>query len=194
MVTRLSAFALLLGMAGCGSGDQAPVPGVEGAFKSTGEARASRRLYDGAPPVIPHEDFGASCTACHDAQGIAVKGVGFAPASPHEGTPVEAATTRCRQCHVAALTEGLFAESDFEGLQQDLRSGARLYDGAPPTIPHPLRMRENCAACHVGPGARPEIVTSHPERSRCRQCHVPVSTRGAFPGTRDPEPEDQGGS
>lgn len=194
MATRLRVFALILGMAGCGSGDQVPVPGVEGALKSTGEARAGRRLYDGAPPVIPHEDFGASCTACHDSRGIPVEGVGFAPASPHEGTPVEAATTRCRQCHVAVLMEGLFAESDFEGLRQDLRSGGRLYDGAPPTIPHRLRMRENCAACHVGPGARPEVVTSHPERSRCRQCHVPVSTRGTFPGTWEPEPGDQGGS
>jgi predicted CXXCH cytochrome family protein len=38
-------------------------------------------------------------------------------------------------------------------------------------------MRENCAACHVGPGAREEIITTHPERTRCRQCHVPVTTR-----------------
>jgi predicted CXXCH cytochrome family protein len=52
-----------------------------------------------------------------------------------------------------------------------------MYDGAPPTIPHKVFMRENCGACHVGPGAREEILTTHPERTRCRQCHVPVTTR-----------------
>jgi cytochrome c-type protein NapB len=41
-------------------------------------------------------------------------------------------------------------------------------------------MRENCAACHTGPAAREEIRTSHPERTRCRQCHVPVTTREIF--------------
>ena len=41
-------------------------------------------------------------------------------------------------------------------------------------------MRENCAACHDGPGAREEIRTSHPERTRCRQCHVPVTDNQPF--------------
>lgn len=182
-------LTLALGVWGCGSGDQVPVPGKEGAFKSTGELRSARRLYDGAPPVIPHEDFGASCGACHDSRGTAVSGVGYAPASPHEATPEGPATVRCRQCHVFAQTDGLFVESDFQGLAQDLRVGSRLYDGAPPTIPHRILMRENCAACHAGPGARPEILTSHPERSRCRQCHVLVTTRDRFPSDRGSAPE-----
>jgi cytochrome c-type protein NapB len=41
-------------------------------------------------------------------------------------------------------------------------------------------MRENCAACHAGPAAREEIRTSHPERTRCRQCHVEVTARSEF--------------
>ena len=41
------------------------------------------------------------------------------------------------------------------------------------TIPHPLQLRENCLACHGGPAARAELRTTHPERVRCRQCHVP---------------------
>jgi hypothetical protein len=41
-------------------------------------------------------------------------------------------------------------------------------------------MRENCAACHTGPAAREEIRTTHPERIRCRQCHVPVGSRTEF--------------
>jgi cytochrome c-type protein NapB len=173
-------MALVLGLAGCSSPDRVPVPGAEGTLKSIGEARAVRRLYDGAPPVIPHEVFGADCGACHDARGTALRGVGFAPAAPHEGTAGADGMIRCRQCHVSALTDQLFVESSFQALRQDLRGGARLYQGAPPTIPHDVFMRENCQACHTGPGARPEILTSHPERARCRQCHVPVVTRDVF--------------
>ena len=49
-----------------------------------------------------------------------------------------------------------------------------------PSIPHPLEGRENCLACHTGPAAREEIRTSHPERERCQQCHVPSTTSDTF--------------
>ncbi len=185
--------SLMVSLVACGDREWVPVEGKEGALKSSASYRADRRLYDGAPPVIGHGDFGADCATCHHSQGISVAGVGFAPASPHEDTREEVATTRCRQCHVFANTTEIFAESDFVGFRQDLRSGGRLYDGAPPTIPHKILMRENCAACHTGPAARTEIATSHPERTRCRQCHVPVSTRDTFSlqGTMDPEGSDE---
>jgi cytochrome c-type protein NapB len=109
-----------------------------------------------------------------------VAGVGFAPASPHEGTSKAGATARCRQCHVFATGNDLFVASDFVGLGQDLAAGGRATPGAPPTIPHRTLMRENCVACHDGPGAREEVRTSHPELWRCRQCHVPVTTRDRF--------------
>jgi cytochrome c-type protein NapB len=41
-------------------------------------------------------------------------------------------------------------------------------------------MRENCTACHDGPAAREEIRTPHPERVRCRQCHLTVATTATF--------------
>lgn len=175
--TLVLSAAVGLCLSACGDDRWVPVPDSGGAMKSSGAERASRRLYDGAPPVIPHASFGAACGTCHDTQGLAVKGVGFAPASPHDDTEDDATTTRCRQCHVFVLDEGLFVQSSFEGLEQDLNAGSRLYPGAPPTIPHRILMRENCEACHSGPGARAEVVTSHPERTRCRQCHVPVTTR-----------------
>ena len=181
VVLLLAGFIGLL--AGCGGDerDWVPVAGSTDAQKSSAEYRAGRRLFDGAPPVIGHGDFGADCSACHNAKGLSVTGVGYAPASPHEGTGEADRTVRCRQCHIYATTADLFVRSDFVGLRQDLRAGSRLYDGAPPTIPHQLLMRGNCAACHTGPGARAEILTSHPERARCIQCHVPITTRETFP-------------
>ena len=165
---------------GCSYGDRVPVPDRDGAVKSTAVARAKRRAYDGAPPTIPHQLFGASCSACHNAQGQSVSGVGFAPASPHEGTMKAGATMRCRQCHVLVTDGGLFVASEYEPLEQNLRHGGRATPGAPPTIPHRILMRENCVACHDGPGAREEVRTTHPERRRCRQCHIPSTTRHSF--------------
>lgn len=172
--------ALLLAVAACADDRWDPVPGSTGALKSSAEVRAGRRLYDGAPPTVPHDNFGVACSSCHDADGISVEGLGFAPASSHDDTEQARATQRCRQCHVFVEDTGLFVRNRFSGLDQDLRAGSRLYPGAPPTIPHKILMRENCAACHTGPGARKGIATSHPERTRCRQCHVPVTTREEF--------------
>lgn len=160
--------------------DKVWVPGVDGAVKTAALQRAERRAYDGAPPVIPHENSGMTCTECHDPEGMNVEGVGFAPPSPHETTLGMSAFSRCRQCHVFAVTEGELRGNSFAGLRQDLRRGARLNPYAPPTLPHKVFMRENCTACHSGPAAREEIRTSHPERPRCRQCHVSVETRETF--------------
>jgi len=179
LTTLLAAGALVAVAGGCGDGGWVPVLDTD-AVKSSASVRAERRLYDGAPPVVPHEDFGMTCGACHDRQGMPVSGLGFAPASPHDDTRVSGATQRCRQCHVFAAATDVFVENSFVGLRQDMRPGARLAYNAPPTIPHLILMRENCAACHAGPGARAEIVTSHPERARCRQCHVPVTTQSVF--------------
>ncbi len=180
-----------VGVTGCGDGAWVEVPGVDGALKSSAEVRGARRLYDGAPPTIPHMDFGADCAACHDSRGISVEGIGFAPPSPHGGTPEAGSTIRCRQCHVFVRTDELFVESTFDGLPQGLRLGGRPYPGAPPTIPHRILMRENCVACHTGPAAREEIRTSHPERVRCRQCHVPVTTREVFAAEAVPVGEER---
>ena len=136
------------------------------------KVRLERRLYSGAPPVIPHEPLGAACTACHTDSGREVPGIGIAPANPHQGTDNAAATINCRQCHVFSNTDDRFAETTFTGYLPSSVRGDRLYAGAPPVVPHRLFMRENCAACHTGPAARPEIVCTHPERTNCRQCHM----------------------
>ena len=160
---------------GC-SNDSAFETPTAASVKSAALERAERRLYDGAPPVIPHMPLGAPCVSCHNERGMAVEGLGFAPPSPHEATAGMSSVSRCEQCHVFQRTEekdAVFVANRFEGLKQDLRRGTRLYDGAPPVMPHGTLMRENCQACHTGEAAREEIRTSHPERPRCGQCHVP---------------------
>lgn len=178
-MTRSRAFArLCVGLLLVGACGGEP----EVTASSAGE-RAARRAYDGAPPVVAHEDFRIACGNCHDEAGMPVRGVGLAPASPHDGTVRASATQRCRQCHVFRVSDDVFVPNGFVGLPQDLRPGARLNPLAPPTVPHRIFMRENCLACHAGPAARAEIATSHPDRDRCRQCHVPVTTRTGFTST-----------
>jgi cytochrome c-type protein NapB len=81
---------------------------------------------------------------------------------------------------VFRTTADLFVASEFVGLKQNLRVGGRLNPISPPTIPHQIFMRENCLACHSGPAAREEIRTAHPDRVRCRQCHLAVTIRSEF--------------
>lgn len=151
-----------------------------GMGKNSALVRAQRRAYDGAPPVIPHKPFGMACQNCHNERGVDVPNVGFAPPSPHEHTSRAGAMQRCTQCHVFKQTETLLVASSFEGLQQDLRQGPQLHAFAPPRIPHLVLMRENCMACHTGPAAREEIRCTHPERTRCMQCHVPITQSAEF--------------
>ncbi len=148
--------------------------------KSSAAERSVRRAFDGAPPVVPHDNFGMTCISCHNEQGMEVAEVGFAPPSPHEFTEGMSATSRCRQCHAFRTTEAMLVANGFVGLRQDLRRGPRLNAWAPRTIPHKTFMRENCVACHSGAAAREEIRTPHTERPRCRQCHVPTQTRSEF--------------
>jgi len=157
------------------------VPGMEGAAKSPPEVRASRRAYDGAPPVIPHSPMSAACGQCHNMRGIHVPEHGFAPPSPHAGTERAAAMDRCTQCHAYRTTEELFIASTFRGLTAEGSRASRAHDGAPPVIPHPLFLRGNCLACHDGPAAREAIRCSHPTRTRCKQCHVPAIEHSTYP-------------
>lgn len=140
------------------------------------EARLKRiagRAYEGAPPTIPHpidQDGVVACMVCHGA-GAAI-GVKRAPKISHD------AYANCTQCHVERLALRPFVEKNPEAIPLDssfvgfhrLGNGDRVWDDAPPQIPHTTLMRENCASCHglFGPiGLR----TSHPDRQNCSQCH-----------------------
>ncbi len=137
--------------------------------------RATRRQYDGAPPVAPHPLDQLTPAACMECHGKPTKiGNVQAPLVSHP------AYTNCIQCHVSSVGpnstwvaqhEGLSEGNKFVGKAQS-GQGKRAYVGAPPTIPHTTWMRDNCMSCH-GPGGTVAMRTSHPDRQSCTQCHAP---------------------
>jgi cytochrome c-type protein NapB len=155
----------------------APVP-VE-ARRAALQARAGRRAFDGAPPMVPHpvvQDSSAACLACHS-EGLAVKDR-FASKMSHP--PLGGS---CTQCHVssqgaframeAAVLAAPLADNSFQGLEAPV-GGPRAWPGAPPTIPHRTLMRSDCMSCH-GPHGLHALRTPHPDRQSCTQCHVPAA-------------------
>ncbi|MCB9919716.1 MAG: hypothetical protein H6832_15035 [Planctomycetes bacterium] len=180
-VAVIAFLAACIASTSCSKNDEVergspPDPAVLAQSKTPAVERALRRAYNGAPPTIPHAPFGIACTSCHNRIGMEVPNVGFAPPMPHEETSGLAAISRCNQCHVYKTSDAVFRPSSFVGRPQDLRKGTKQHEGAPPVIPHPVFMRENCQACHTGNAAREEIRCTHPERTRCLQCHLEMTS------------------
>jgi cytochrome c-type protein NapB len=126
--------------------------------------RARNRAYDGAPPTIPHpveSRSAAACLACHG-EGIKV-GDRIASRISHVHL------SNCIQCHIEQSPEHV--ANEFRGVAR-AGPGPRANPGAPPGMPHPTFMRENCAACH-GLIARAGLRTTHPWLTSCTQCHAP---------------------
>jgi cytochrome c-type protein NapB len=130
----------------------------------------SRRQYPGSPPEIPHpvEVHGKEleCLKCHADGGWTIILKRMTPVTPHPEL------ISCNQCHVWPVTGTLFRANGWQSVPPP-RLGRSYLPGAPPAIPHDLQMRENCHACHVGPGTVVEIRMKHNWRGICRQCHVP---------------------
>lgn len=149
---------------------------TEGDRQQALEERAARRAYAGAPPVVPHavqERAPGACLTCH-AEG-AVVGDQRAPAMSHDPYVM------CVQCHAIRRQEVLgpprdasvALDSEFVGAKEPER-GEVVWEGAPPSIPHPTLMRENCSSCHGRQGLH-GIRTPHPYQQSCRQCHAAAS-------------------
>ena len=161
------------------------------------DARAERdalRLYEGAPPVIPHavEKWGRyDCLQCHR-DGNAAGGGRTAPIAPHPGQ------TNCRQCHVERTLTSTFRENTFTALRLPDVRPPRANPLGPPHIPHRLQDRAHCAGCHLPKGAPAGFAGTqgpmprHGMRTNCTQCHVPQDfTAGSFPA---PGPAIRAGS
>lgn len=152
----------------------APVEWNEEARAILRAARDQRRAFEGAPPVVPHpidQMTSTGCLACHG-QGLTIAGI-HAPAMSHE------LLHNCTQCHVEQvspdLAPALAAPNLFVRHEMPL-VGSRAWAGAPPTIPHPTFMRENCMSCHGATGPQ-AIRSTHPWRANCMQCHAPSALR-----------------
>jgi cytochrome c-type protein NapB len=155
------------------------------------------RGYPGAPPRIPHpltaEEFRTdACRTCHERGGFSLRFSAYVPLTPHPERGI------CLQCHVGVDSVMGVADPNADpntrcSLCHQPNGGPPRADvsltwpttvwptlapkapnRAPPPIPHDLPYRENCLTCHAGPAAVAEIRTPHPERSNCRQCHVPL--------------------
>ncbi|TWU48659.1 Nitrate reductase cytochrome c-type subunit (NapB) [Rubripirellula tenax] len=148
--------------------------------KASGQLRASRRAFNGAPPIIPHpveNTTDAACYACHSG-GVQMAGLKASVMS-------HAFLGNCVQCH-APMAPAPFQDVDaavatsFVGLPAPTE-GKRAYKGAPPTIPHSQWMRENCSACHGGPNGWAGLESTHPWRTNCTQCHAPSASLDQMP-------------
>ena len=90
--------------------------------------------------------------------------------------------------------EPVVRTDEMKMLTLEDRSRTRAFDGAPPTIPHPVDFMQsaNCIACH-GAGLRigDKLATkiSHPFMTNCTQCHV-ESARPEFASVTSPLPEN----
>lgn len=155
---------------------QREIPEVILMATSTGRNLASYytlRQYPGSPPQIPHEvdlTFSGNetdCLSCHGKGGYSPEYGKFVPVTPHPENIL------CYQCHAQIETRNVFVESDWKSIRPP-RLGQSSLGGSPPPVPHSLQLRENCIACHTGPGAVVEIRVQHAVRGDCRQCHATV--------------------
>lgn len=135
------------------------------------EARADRRAFYTAPPVIPHRIGGSDrdCIACHQQERDFLGKRSMR--SPHPEW------VNCQQCHVRGASDVLVeiegrVANDWQGLAEP-HEGSRHHAYAPPTMPHRLFLREDCASCHSDSHPRSEQRVEHSERANCQQCHVP---------------------
>ncbi|KAA1258445.1 Nitrate reductase cytochrome c-type subunit (NapB) [Rubripirellula obstinata] len=148
--------------------------------EASGKLRASRRSFNGAPPIIPHpveNTTDAACYACHS-NGVQMAGL-KASVMSHKFLG------NCVQCHapmapVPFQDVDASVETSFVGLPAPTQ-GKRAFQGAPPTIPHSQWMRENCNACHGGPNGWAGLESTHPWRTNCTQCHAPSATLDQMP-------------
>jgi len=134
------------------------------------EERSELRVYDGAPPVVPHSIEGsayATCTHCH-ARGARFKSGKVAPIIPHNDAG------NCLQCHVPQLTTKDYRDNLFTPYRlTKLRSPDEESTGAPPYMPHSSLMRDNCAVCHLSKTSPEALKPAHELRENCAMCHMP---------------------
>ncbi len=133
------------------------------------DARATLRAFYTAPPVIPHEieaRDSADCLRCHR-EVTRLDDGRVSMQTPHPQF------SNCMQCHVPGQEQSFDDKtSTWKGLEEPKR-GDRWFLVSPPTVPHRIKLREDCLSCHGPQNPDMRLRTTHPERTSCLQCHVP---------------------
>lgn len=143
------------------------------------ETRDSRRSFYGAPPVIPHRigNNDRECLNCHTEPKTFLGHTSMPTPHPE--------LNNCQQCHVRGKRPVIFKKSvtvDSNWLAAtEPKLGNRNHPLAPPTIPHRLHMRDNCAACHHHRHPNEDQRVDHSQRKNCMQCHVPDDQQATSP-------------
>ena len=168
----LSVLLILPLLAGCSPSPQAAAAPAsrDQSLPKLLAARDANRLYDGAPPVIPHQvaELGReNCISCH-APGANTNPDLIGPPRSHP------AWGDCRQCHVERTTTAVLVSNEVTPLRWPAK-GHRQTAISPPMIPHHLQNREDCAVCHIGEQAPVAIRAAHGYRPECRQCHLAMN-------------------
>jgi len=137
----------------------------------------SRRASPGDPPFIPHpidasDESGRTCLACHIDGGWVPRFSAYTPVTPH---PDQVPCQSCHELQGAPTKTPPLAPPRLPAVTR----------GTPTPIPHSLEERENCRACHVGPGAVDELRTTHPEREACQECHKLAQSKEASASSPD---------
>jgi cytochrome c-type protein NapB len=163
------------------------------------------RGYPGAPPRVPHgvtaEEFRTgACKECHERGGYSLRFAAYVPVTPHPElgmclachvgddavmgflVPGADPNTRCSQCHgpSGGRPRPESAATWSTTIWPELSKPAP--NRPPPPIPHDLALREDCVACHAGPGAVAEIRSPHASRAACRDCHVALDPQATSVG------------
>ena len=151
--------------AACGGKGAAPA-----VARSTSE-RAMERATTAAPADDSARRSQRTCVTCHDNDGTVIDGVGIAPhrrmaTTPRRATCSAAPMPRARKgkpCGGLPLTGLLQGRGgDDVPLRAHRDHSSHVQCASKRSVPH-------------GEAARVELRTTHPERTRCRQCHVPES-------------------
>ncbi|MDH4028506.1 MAG: nitrate reductase cytochrome c-type subunit [Nitrospirota bacterium] len=78
---------------------------------------------------------------------------------------------------VAALYAGCATTGKEAGTKGT--TAPRAFEGAPPLVPHDVEVDMSCLDCHRN-GENDAVITSHPDRFNCVQCHIP-NVKGVEP-------------
>lgn len=117
-----------------------------------------------------------------ETKSVAKLDVGVIPAIPYMEMS-DATATRHRQTRLASLRSTIHPLAKITIAPEDkpaalqTREQNRAFNGAPPTIPHPIDQRSDiaCVACH-SEGTKTESLRiprmSHAFLANCTQCHV----------------------